>query len=1162
MKKILGLDIGSASIGWAYIHESEDTNQKTKIKKLGVRIIPMGSEKEEFESGNAITKNADRREKRGSRRNNQRYKLRKRLLIKKLKVMGMYPFSEFGNKLQEEVTKGQNNNFVIYELRDKALKEKLSLQEIGRIFYHLNQKRGYKSNRKTNIDDKEIKDTESYLGRIDSLNTKLETEEKTIGQYLFELFQKDIYAKVKENVFLREKFIEEFDKIWDFQNQFYTEILTERSYSEIRNEIIYYQRRLKSQKHLVSECQFEKHHKAVPKSSPIFQYFRTWQKINSLVVLDKFGKSIEFTIEQKKELFNKLNNVKGLSSSAILKMFNFRPRTDYALNFPKVEGNQTRAALLKVFGNMGIDNLSLLDFNPLAKKIDQQPLYKLWHLIYSIEQPKDLVKILITKYNFTEEEAKELSKINYKSDYGSLSAKAIRKLMSYLLQGLTYDKACDELHSEDENKNQQYINNANNSDNSKDFQFNKIELLKPNSLRNPVVEKVVNQVINLVNAIVEESDLGQPDEIRVELARWLKQNIKQRKKTFKNNSKRNRENEAIIKRLQTELKFRTVSRTDLQRYQLWEESNYQSIYTGEQITLSKLYDKALYDIEHIIPKSRYFDDSFMNKTICESKINREKGDMTANDYMKSKSKQEYHDYIERVNNNKNFYNKKKKYLRMPEEDIPKDFISRQLNETHYISKKVTEVLKKATPKVTTTTGSVTDFLRYNWGLNDILKQLNIDKYKDADLTEVKENKIGKSEDRIVNWSKRDDHRHHAIDALVVAFTKPSHINKLNRLSQFVRDQKELKEKARYIEPPIDQLTAKVKDKVDDILISFKKNNKVISRKINRIKHNGKEIKQVTYVPRGALHRDNYYGKIKQYKKLKINTRFEEVDKIVDPKLKQIILQRLSQFENNPKKAFKGLNKKPIWLDATKTKELNEVTIFEETYSIRKPLNTNFKQVKKIIDKKVKGLVKERLEQFGNKHEEAFKDLETNPIWLDKKKTIPIKSVKIFDHGTKLRSIHKNINGKPIDFVYERNNHHIAIYELENGTLEEEVVSLWDVVERKLNGSPIINKQPDNNKRFVTSMEINEMFVMNLDPTQIDFYNPTNFSLISKNLYRVQKLSSSFYTFRHHLETKIDKTIFPFEISIRSLSDGKSGWLTFKPIKVRIDNLNRIVKVGG
>ena len=143
MKKILGLDIGTNSIGWAIIEEENNTPKR--IIDAGSRIIPMGAEKEEFESGNSITKNAKRRQARGARRLNQRYKLRRQRLTAVLNLLGWMP-----DKLGQPFTKGQQqlSTLELYGLRERALRERIELTELGRILYHLNQRRGFKSKNK------------------------------------------------------------------------------------------------------------------------------------------------------------------------------------------------------------------------------------------------------------------------------------------------------------------------------------------------------------------------------------------------------------------------------------------------------------------------------------------------------------------------------------------------------------------------------------------------------------------------------------------------------------------------------------------------------------------------------------------------------------------------------------------------------------------------------------------------------------------------------------------------------------------------------------------------------------------------------------------------------------------------------------------------------
>jgi len=1160
MKKILGLDIGTNSIGWAFILEDEQGVPETQIAKLGVRIIPMGAEQQEFESGNAVTKNAERRIKRGIRRNNQRYKLRKRLLIAKLSEMGIFPFSEYGNRLREEIELKANTNSLIFDLRAKALSEKLTLQEIGRIFYHLNQKRGYKSNRKTN-EQESASNEDSYLGKIDALDDYLTKNNLTVGQYFAAQFDDNPYTKVKENIFLREKFEEEFDKIWTKQKEYYPEILNDQNYNSIKNEIIYYQRKLKSQKNLVSDCLFEKGHKAAPKSSPVFQVYRIWQMINNLEITHKTGDQILLTQVQKEFLFSELDITKTISSSNILKKLNISPRDEYEVNFEKLEGNYTKADLLKAFSEANISRPELLNFDPLDDNFDKSDYYQLWHLLYATEEINDVINTLQKKYDFTAEQSAVLAKISFKSDHGSLSSRAMRKILPFLIQGYNYSDACQKVKEAGKGKNNQYDHSEslkqfpNVDTKTGEILFPELNLLFPNSLRNPVVEKVVNQVINLVNSIIHSSDLGRPDEIRVELARELKMNIKKRKDLFSKNNERNRDNLRIEKLLQQELGFRTVSRNDIQKYKLWEETEGTSLYTGKKIEISKLFDTSLYDIEHIIPKSRLFDDSFNNKTICETSINRVKSDLTAFDFLKSRSEDEFNDYIERINRNRKLSPRKRNYLLMPENKIPLDFVERQLKETQYINKEVIKVLRSATSKVTSTTGSITDFLRYNWGLNTILEQLNFQIYKGLGLTEEITSK-GQSKEVIRDWSKRSDHRHHAIDALVVALTKQSHINRLNRLNQFVKNQAELKEKARHIEPPILNITSKTMHAIDELLISFKKNNKVISPKRNEIKKVG--IVQETFVPRGHLHNETIYGMIKTANNINVKKALENSDNIADPLIKNRIKERISAFNGDTKKAVKSLKESPLIING---KELQTVPVYETTFAIRKQLDGNFKQADKIIDPVIKEIVNQRLNEFNNNPKEAFKDLDKNPLWQNKEKGIKIKSVRIFENASDLQPLHENEKGEPIDYVYTRNNHHIAIYENEDGTLSEEVVTLWDAVERKLNGLPVINKTPNDGRKFLTSLEKNEMFVMNLDPNEIDFFDRKNYSLISKNLYRVQKLSSKDYCFRHHLDTSPDKVYFPFFIRIQSFGDGKTGLKSYNPVKVRIDNLNRIVKVG-
>src|SRR5690606_20518334 len=347
----------------------------------------------------------------------------------------------------------------------------------------------------------------------------------------------------------------------------------------------------------------------------------------------------------------------------------------------------------------------------------------------------------------------------------------------------TYDKAC---------KKSGYNHSASitKEDNEVRTLLDKLQLYPKNSLRQPVVEKIINQVINLINEIIDEKNgfvtheeryAKDKFEIRVELARELRQSAEERNKTYSRNSKMDRKHKEISDILRKELGFKRVSRNDIERYKLWEEFNYMSPYEPNRpVSLSEVFNQVqgrLYDIEHIIPKSRLFDDSFNNKTICPRTFNSgnhslAKNQMTAYDYMKSRGEKSFNDYLEFIKSH--LYKKdgisKAKFdkLMMSVEKIPEDFINRQLQETRFISREIRKLLSQICRNVHATSGPVTDYLRHRWGYDYVLQKLNWHKYEAIGKTVIEENKHGKPLYKIIDWSKRDDHRHHAIDALVIA----------------------------------------------------------------------------------------------------------------------------------------------------------------------------------------------------------------------------------------------------------------------------------------------------------------------------------------------------------------------------------------------------------
>ncbi|MBY0478713.1 MAG: type II CRISPR RNA-guided endonuclease Cas9 [Chitinophagaceae bacterium] len=1215
MRKILGLDIGVGSIGWAYLHEPENESEQYSIIRMGSRIIPLNSdESDEFTKGNAISKNANRRIKRGMRRGGHRYKMRKWKLVKLLTELNMQPTADLF-KL---------NSLELYGLRAKAIETQIGLEELGRIFYHLNQKRGYKSNRKANNEEEKAESSNNtdkdgevrnpkkkgYLDLINDRELFIKDSNLTIGQFFYNHLKENHFFRIKENIFLRSSYQAEFNKIWEKQKEYYPEILTDENYTKLFHKIIYFQRPLKSQKGLVSSCRFEQtfakdkqgnilkdetgnpkiiRPKVVPKSSPLFQIAKVWQDINNLSIKTKTGIAVEIPIEQKQQLFQYLNENEKITVTNLKKMLGLKPAEDFYINLKKdsLEGNKTVSAIKKALKG---EREEVLQFNLLQKSklvanqqtgeakeqfviepdFEKEPLYRLWHLLYSVEEVESLVKNLQEDFSFTLDQAKALAKLDFtKAGYGGISTKAYRKILPHLMNGLHYSKACDAAgyrHSD-------YLTL---SENESRPLLDKLELYSKNSLRNPVVEKIINQVINLVNAIIADETLGKPDEIRVELGRELKQNAEERNNTYSRNNKTNDRHQKIAERLHHELGFATVSRRDIERVKLWEEFGGVSPYEPTKpISLNQLFNGD-YEIEHIIPRSRFFDDSFSNKTIARKKFNADKDNTTAFDYIQNLGEQEFHNYTEFVK--KHFYKKegisraKLNYLLMPGDKIPDDFINRQMRDTAYISREVKNLLLNICRNVYSTSGSVTDYLRENWGINNVLQQLNFEKYKAAGQTELK--KIKREDgstheiEVISNWSKRDDHRHHAIDALVVALTKQSFIQKLNQLNQQYKTRRDLKENGRRFPEPWKGFVNDAMEATDNILVSFKAGKKVATKNINHIKK-GKEVIKVqeTLTPRGKLNEDFIYGKIKQYNR---DSSFSE---------EIVIKYKLGAGQGM---LFDGN-------ETVKTKEKIDKKTGEKIIVEKDQIKV---KLDSIVDFGVRSIVEKRLLQFNNNVKEAFK----TPLWLNEEKGIQIKSVRCKTNLTKVKAIHYSLNGQTfplknnikipdgatlIDFIKPGNNHHIAIYKDKAGTTQENAVTFGEAIERKIAGVPVIIKKPVDiwdkilntefdcsdevknnlpldNWELITSLQQNELFIYGLSFEDISNAIENNmYNLLSKHLYRIQNIAPGQYFLRHHLETKDlrDKKAREMKKLIQLSS------ASFNAHKVRVNCLGKIIKIG-
>lgn len=874
--------------------------------------------------------------------------------------------------------------------------------------------------------------------------------------------------------------------------------------------------------------------------------------------------------------------------------------------FQKLNADKTIEVVTSVFKGLGY-NTDILNFNSNLEgnAFEKQAAYQLWHLLYSFEGDNSntgnekLIQKLIDNYGFEKEYATIIANISFQPDYGSLSTKAIRKILPHLKEGNEFSVACS-LAGYKHSKN-----SLTKEEKEKKVLKNKLDILPKNSLRNPVVEKILNQMINVVNIAIDA--YGKPDEIRIELARELKKSAKEREELTAAISKTTTEYEKYREVLRKEFGLNHVSRNDIIRYKLYlelEHNKFHTLYSNTYIAPNKLFSKEI-DIEHIIPQSRLFDDSFSNKTLESRSINIEKGNETAYDYVKIKKDEnglnEYLKRIEELYKAQKISKTKCNKLKMSGSEIPDNFIARDLRDTQYIAKKAKSILEDLVKDVVSTSGMITDRLREDWQLIDVMQELNWDKYNKLGLTEIIENREGHKIKRIKDWTKRNDHRHHAMDALTVAFTKRSHIQYLNNLnarsdksgSIYGIEQKELyrdiKGKLKFKPPiPLDNFRAEAKKHLENTLISIKAKNKVSTININTTKKQGGLNKKKQLTPRGQLHLETIYGSIKKYlpKEEKVGANFNEetILTVANKKYREALLKRLKEFDNDSKKAFTGknsLDKNPLYIDKLQTYQVPakvKTVSIETIYTIRKDITPDLK-IEKVIDAKIQEILNARLKEHGEDPKKAFINLDENPIWLNKEKGISIKRVTItgINNAQALHSkkdkegklvLDKKGNTMPVDFVNTGNNHHVAIYKNENGDLQENVISFFDTATRVNLGLPIIDKTYKEKEgwQFLFSMKQNEYFVFpneqtGFNPNEIDLLDESKYHLISPNLFRVRKFTWNDYHLVHHLETIANDGIEKNK-SLRNITwvaTGKSHIGNI--VKVRINHIGQIVSTG-
>lgn len=1199
----------------------------------------------------------------------------------------------------------------------------------------------------------------------------IERAHKTVGTYIYDTILQQPQQKIKGKLVRtveRKYYKNELKLILERQKEFHVELQDRELYAACIEElyphneahrknivnrdftylflddVLFYQRPLKSKKSLIDNCPYEVNRntdketgeikyfpiKCIAKSHPLFQEFRLWQFIVNLRVYRKEGaKDIDVTKELLKTeedyvaLFDWLNDKKIIDQKAFLKYSPFGLKknvSNYRWNYVEDKSypcSETHSQFL-LFGNK-----AKLSREFFTKDVEEN----LWHILYSVNDKQELTKALktfATKHSLNEDFVEVFQKFPpFEKEYGSYSAKAIKKLLPLMRMGKYWSETAIDIKTRGRigkimtgEYNEQignwikekaihltditcfkglpvwlacYVVYERHSEAKEITKWKSpadidayLRTFKQHSLRNPIVEQVITETLRVVRDIWKQ--VGQIDEIHVELGREMKLTKQEREKRTLQMTENENANLRIkyllteflnpefeienvrpysprqqdILRIYEEGALNSVSdlpeeignilkkfnesdvkkrptQSEVMRYKLWLEQKYRSPYTGEMIPLGKLFTPA-YEIEHIIPQSRYFDDSFSNKVICEAEVNKLKDNLLGYEFIKNHSgekvelsfgkvveifsEEEYEHFVK--SNYSRVPGKKKKLLM---EDIPDDFISRQMNDSRYISKVIKTLLSNIvrekdeqetiSKNVIPCTGGITDRLKNDWGINDVWNRVILPRFQRLNaLTgstcftskNANNHEIPTMPLELLKGFKRKriDHRHHAMDAIVIACANRNIVNYLNnesaskkaKLSRYdlqilLCNKTKTDNKGNYkwvIKKPWDSFTQDTFVALENIIVSFKQNLRVINRTTNHFLHyeKGKKVlvtqkKGDSWAIRKPMHKDTVFGEV-NLRKIKTVALIEAIKNpqcIVEKDLKKKILSLLSigMDAKKMKKYFE--DNKDIWQDIN----LSKIKVYyftkntkERFFATRKMLDTSFDKKKiesSITDSGVQKILLRHLEIKDNNPEIAFSpdgidEMNRNIIELNKgRKHQPIIKVRVYEKADKFAVGQRGNKISKFVEAAKGTNLFFAVYETK--TLDEktneiikkrsyDTIPLNVAIERQKQGlSPAPQDENGNEPIFVLSP--NDLVYL---PTAEDIANGNIALPIDKRrIYKMVSSSGNQCFFILHTVAKVivDKNEFsPLNKMERALT---KEMIKENCVPIKVNRLGCIVEIG-
>jgi CRISPR-associated endonuclease Csn1 len=896
---------------------------------MGVRIFSDGRD---AQSSEPLA--VERRTARGMRRNRDRTLSRQQHLMQVLTDIGLMPAERDQRKALLDETGALENN--PYAIRARALDEAVPLHHLGRALFHLGQRRGFQSNRRA--DGKSKDDDKSLMkGAFSKLaNAMIETKARTYGAFLYQRLKAGDGVRIRpvkknnKNDYAfypqRSDYQHELTMLWQAQQRHYPALLTEENHAKVF-DAIFYQRPL--MKPDVGYCQFEEGEKRAPKAYPVFQQFRILEDVNHLMINTVTGEKLPLSQKQRDEILKLLNKKKDVTFDTLRKnkTLGFSQNTTFNLETEertKLKGNTTASRLSgnDAFGEQWFAFSDTQQAEIVTNLLEE-------------DNEDTLIAWLQQHHNLSWDTAEHVSKIALEAGYGRLSLKAMKEILPHLEYGMTYDKAVAEVyphHSDfrptdllDElpyygKAMPKRVMPAPKATDPHEKRYGKIN--------NPTVHIGLNQIRKLINELIQ--CYGRPTQIVVELARELKENQEQANlsaKRRKENQKLNEEAEREIGRLGY-----IPNHRNREKYKLWitqakDATQRQCPFTGQQIRLEDVFrEDSPFEIEHLLPFSRSYNDSLANKVLACRTANREKTNQSSYEAFGGHATH-YADIMERVK----LLPYEKRWRFQPDAwDIARgkgeDVIARLLNDTKYLSRLTKEYLSHICQDVYVVTGGMTALLRGKWGLNDWL----------GDKDQTKE---------------RKDHRHHAVDAFVIACISRGMMQRISAAAKYAESQFSHR-LVDQMPPPFEGFQwDEGKHTVEQIVVSHKPDHGNARRAISPPQG------QRPYTT-GKLHKETAYGLIECEGKKVFVTRKKVGDfKNADDIQKVVDKARRQQFLDFMQKATSW----PEGLDSFIQK-------------------TGMKRLRIKTDKKIDSMV--GIREKGNKNEKIYKYYEGDNIYTE------------------------------------------------------------------------------------------------------------------------------------------------------------------------------------